>query len=229
MQDFDSFILPILGFEGDVLIPAIPILACDLGAEPSEDPPTGSSASTPRTRAYKRKAHIDPNPPKKAREIVEKPLGGLKITGPKSKTLALTPAPRTQKGIPILQSKRYIHHKSSLFYHSSLICGLPCRVPQDIPSSSPTRDIQLEGESLKVDKPLSPSARKTPLKTPNHPGLEGTHVPSNPTSNPTSPPTGDSQRDATRQSPRPDPSRHQDTPPISLSHLDSGHMVDNIR
>jgi hypothetical protein len=39
MQDSDSFFSPIPGFEGDVPIPAIPISACDPGAEPFEEPP----------------------------------------------------------------------------------------------------------------------------------------------------------------------------------------------
>jgi hypothetical protein len=102
MHDLDSFILPIPGFEGDVLISAIPISACDPGTEPFEEPLAGSSASTPRTRACKRKAPIDPNSPKKAKKIAEKPLGGIKITGPKSKAPVATPPSRTQKGIPIL-------------------------------------------------------------------------------------------------------------------------------
>jgi hypothetical protein len=41
-----------------------------------------------------------------------------------------------------------------------LICKLSCRVLQDIPSASCARAIQPKGESLKVDKPPSPSTGK---------------------------------------------------------------------
>jgi hypothetical protein len=102
MQDLDNFISPIPGFEGDVPIPAIPILARDPGVESFKDPPTGSNANTPRTRACKRKAPIDPNPPKKAKKIAGKPLGWIKITSPKQKAHVSTPPSGTRKGIPIL-------------------------------------------------------------------------------------------------------------------------------
>jgi hypothetical protein len=88
MQDLDSFVSPIPSFEDDVPIPAIPISASDPGAEPSEEAPTGSSASTLWTRASKQKVHINPNPLKQAKKIVGKPLGGIKITGPKPKAPA---------------------------------------------------------------------------------------------------------------------------------------------
>jgi hypothetical protein len=88
-------------------------------------------------------------------------------------------------------------------------------VPHNIPSASPTMDIQPENESLTVGKPPSPSTGKPPPKTPNPPGSEGTRVPTGVMSNPTSRPTGDSKQDAFYQSPRPDTARHQDASPIS--------------
>jgi hypothetical protein len=115
MQDLDCFISPIPGFEGDIPIPAILISASDPGTESSKDPSTGSSASASRTRACKRKVPIYPNPSKKAKKAAGKPLGEIKITAPKHKARTLTSPSGTQKGIPILQSKRYIHHKSFLF------------------------------------------------------------------------------------------------------------------
>jgi hypothetical protein len=117
MQDLDDFISPTPSFEGDVSIPAIPILACDPSTEPSEELLSGSSASTPRTQACKRKATINLNPPKNANEIAGEPLGGIKIIHPKSKAPASTPPSRTRKGIPILRSKRYVHHKSIFIAH----------------------------------------------------------------------------------------------------------------
>jgi hypothetical protein len=136
--------------------------------------------------------------------MARKPLGGIKITGPKPKALSLTPPSGTWKGIPILRSKRYLHHKF-FFYHSLLICRLPCRVPQDIPLSSLARDTQPEG------KPPSPSAEKTLPKTSNTLSSKGTDA----TSALTSKPAGDSRRHTTQQSPRPDPTMHQDASAIS--------------
>jgi hypothetical protein len=53
MQDLDSFISPIHGFECDIPIPAILISAYDPGAESSEDPSIGSSVSALRIQACK--------------------------------------------------------------------------------------------------------------------------------------------------------------------------------
>jgi hypothetical protein len=91
----DSFISPIPSFEGDAPIPVVPISARDPGAELTEEPPTGSSACTPRTQACKRKVPIDLNLPKKAKKVAGKPLGEIKITGPKSKAPTSTPPLRT--------------------------------------------------------------------------------------------------------------------------------------
>jgi hypothetical protein len=102
MQDLDNFILPIPGFEGDILIPSILILAHDPGAESSEDSSVRSSSSTSRTQACKQKAPIDPNPPKKAKKTAGRPSSGIKITGPKQKAPASTPPTGIQKGILIL-------------------------------------------------------------------------------------------------------------------------------
>jgi hypothetical protein len=106
MHDLDSFISPILGFEGDTPIPTIPISTCDPGVESSQDPSTGSGAGTSRTQASKRKAPIDSSYQKKA---PRKPLGGIKISDPKPKAPTLTPPSGTQKGILILRSKRYTY------------------------------------------------------------------------------------------------------------------------
>jgi hypothetical protein len=77
MQNLDSFISPISGFEGDILVPAIPILARDPGAESSEDPSARSNASALRTRAYKRKEPRASSHPKKAKKAPEILLGGI--------------------------------------------------------------------------------------------------------------------------------------------------------
>jgi hypothetical protein len=112
-----------------------------------------------------------------------------------------------QKGILII---------STFFHHSLLIHKLPCRVPQDIPLASPTKNISPESESPKVDKPPSPSTGKTIPETMNLLGSEDINVPVGASSNLASPPASDSSQDATHQHPRPDPAIHQDASPISL-------------
>jgi hypothetical protein len=120
MQDLDSFISPVPGFEGDFPIPAILISARDPGAESSEDPSARSSASTSRSRTYKKKAPIDPSPlPQKANKAIRKPLGGIKISGPKQKAPASTHPSRIRKGIPILRSKGILI-LNTFFYHLSV-------------------------------------------------------------------------------------------------------------
>jgi hypothetical protein len=72
MQDLDSFISPIPGFEGDILIPAIPILTHNPSIESFQDTPARSSAGNPKTREGNRRAPIDPSPQKKGQEILRK-------------------------------------------------------------------------------------------------------------------------------------------------------------
>jgi hypothetical protein len=104
---------------------------------------------------------------------------------------------------------------STFFYRLLLICKLPCRMLQDIPSASPTKNISSEHKSSKVGKPLSPSIGKIPARTLNPPGLEDINVPTGATSNPTSSPSTDLGCDTAHQSRRPDPAMHQDASPIS--------------
>jgi hypothetical protein len=82
MQDLDSFISPILGFEGDILILAIPILARPPGSEAIDDPSTGSSVSALKTQTNKQKATVNPTPQKKAKKHIGKSLSGIKINEP---------------------------------------------------------------------------------------------------------------------------------------------------
>jgi hypothetical protein len=97
MQDFDSFISPIPGFEGD-----IPISARDSSIESSKDPSSGPSASASWTRTCKQKASIDLSPSKKEKKIAGKPPVGIKITSTKQKAHASTPPSGIWKGILIL-------------------------------------------------------------------------------------------------------------------------------
>jgi hypothetical protein len=91
MQDLDSFISPIPGFEGDIQIPAIPASACDPGAESSQGPSIRSGAKSSWTQASKRKAPVDPSYQKKAKKAPGKPPGRIKISDSKPKAPALTP------------------------------------------------------------------------------------------------------------------------------------------
>jgi hypothetical protein len=210
MQDLDSLISPIPGFEG-----AIPISACDPGVESSEDPSTGSSASASRTRACKRKAPINPSPPpQKDKKAVGKPLGRIKISSPKQKAHASTPPSGFRKGSRSSDQKGILI-LNTFFSVCLLIYKLSRRVPQDIPLASPAKNLPPETESPKVDKPPSTSAGKTFLEMLNPLGPEGINVWTGAASNPTSPSAADSRRDATHQSPRPDPTECQEASPLS--------------
>jgi hypothetical protein len=105
----DSFTVPIPRFEGDILIPAIPVSTHDPGVESFQCPSTGSGASASQTRTSKRKAPIDPSYQEKAKKAIGKPLGGIKFSDPKPKAPASTPKSGTWKGIPVLRSKRYAY------------------------------------------------------------------------------------------------------------------------
>jgi hypothetical protein len=111
-----------------------------------------------------------------------------------------------RKGILIL---------STLFYCLLLIRKLSCRVPQDIPSATPAKNIPPESKSPKVDKPLSPSAEKTFLEMSNPADPEDIHLPTSAASNPTSPLIADSRCDTADPSPRPDSTVHREASPIS--------------
>jgi hypothetical protein len=115
MQDLDSFILPIPGSDNDIPIPAIPILpmilvSCllktlspDLVLAPQGLGPVSETCQLTRL------------PPKKAKKITRKPLGGISITGPKQKAPASTPPSGTQKGI-VGGHKMHILPPSDLYF-----------------------------------------------------------------------------------------------------------------
>jgi hypothetical protein len=83
-------------------------------------------------------------------------------------------------------------------------------VPQDIHSASHAKNLALESESPKVDKPSSPSAGKTFPEMSKPPGPEDTNASAGAASNLTSPSAADSGHDAADQSPRPDPTERQE-------------------
>jgi hypothetical protein len=60
MQALDNFISPVPGFDGDILILAIPVLARPLGDEPTSGPSAGANAL--KTWVGKRKATANPTP-----------------------------------------------------------------------------------------------------------------------------------------------------------------------
>jgi hypothetical protein len=175
MQDLNSFTLPILGFEGDVSIPIIPVSTRDPGVESSHGPSTGSDAITSRTRASKRKAPIDPRHQKKAKKGPGKPLGRIKISNPKPKAPTSTPIGDSE-GHPDPPIKKVRLSVVFSFIVCLLICKLPCRVPQDIHLASHTMNLLPESESPKVDKPLSPSTGKTSPEMSKPPGPKDTNA-----------------------------------------------------
>jgi hypothetical protein len=109
--NFPLFISPVPGFDDDILISAILVLARPLGDESTSDPCTEAGASALKTQATKRKASANPTPQKKSRKTTGKSAGRIKINEPAPKTLVLTPPLGPQWKIPIQHSKRYTHHK----------------------------------------------------------------------------------------------------------------------
>jgi hypothetical protein len=73
MQTLDNFISPVPGFDGDILILAIPVLARPPGDESTSDPSAGVGASALKTQAGKRNTTANPTPQKK----LGKPHGNL--------------------------------------------------------------------------------------------------------------------------------------------------------
>jgi hypothetical protein len=107
MQALDSFISPILGFKGDIMIPTILVLARSPGGEFINDPSTRASADASKTRASKKKATANPTPQKKTKKAPGKSLGRIKINEPMPKAPASAPLLGPRKGIPNHQSRRY--------------------------------------------------------------------------------------------------------------------------
>jgi hypothetical protein len=91
MRALDSFISPVPGFDDDILIPTILVLAQPLGDEPMSDPSTRASASTSKTRVGKWKVTTDLTPQKKARKTMGRSACRIKINEPSPKAPALTP------------------------------------------------------------------------------------------------------------------------------------------
>jgi hypothetical protein len=116
MQALDIFICPVPGFNDDIPILVILVLAQPPGDEPASDPSTRANASTSKTRSSKRKAAAKPTPQKKAKKATGRSSGGIKINEPAPKAPASTPPSGRQPKIPIRHLKRYTHHK----YVSSL-------------------------------------------------------------------------------------------------------------
>jgi hypothetical protein len=109
MQALDNFISPVPGFDGDIPISAVLVLAQPPAYEPMSDPSTGASAISLKTRVGKRKATANLTPRKEARKTTGRSAGGVEINEPTPKTSASTPS-GPQRKILIQRSKRYIHH-----------------------------------------------------------------------------------------------------------------------
>jgi hypothetical protein len=151
----------ILGFEGDILIPAIPISPRPPGGEAIDDPSAGSSVGTSKTQANKQKATTNPTPQKKAKKAIGKSSSGIKINEPVPKASASTPPSGPRKGILIHRSRRYSYLEDIFFITNYLGNHEPlCRVSQDINMVTSTKSLPVGSKSLKVDKPLSPQAEK---------------------------------------------------------------------
>jgi hypothetical protein len=96
MQALDRFISPIPIFNGDVPILIVPNLTWSPGDESISEPSTDASASTSKTRAGMQKVTTNLTCQKKAKNVVGRFAGGVKINEPTSKAPASTspPGPR---------------------------------------------------------------------------------------------------------------------------------------
>jgi hypothetical protein len=79
LQALDNFIAPIPGFEGEMPILAVPILARTPSAESVITTSKGPSARSLKTQAGKRKVASTLPPPKKIRKVIRKKVTGVKI------------------------------------------------------------------------------------------------------------------------------------------------------
>jgi hypothetical protein len=116
---FGQFHFTMSGFEGDILIPAIPVSAHPPGSKATVDPSAGSSASASKTWGTKQKATVNPTPQKKAKKATRKSSSRIKINEPVPKASALTPPLDPQKGILIHRARRYSYLE--YIYYLSLI------------------------------------------------------------------------------------------------------------
>jgi hypothetical protein len=76
-QALDNFIALILGFEGEMSIPTIPISAQTPSAKSVGASSKGPSAGSSKTRADKHKVASTPLPPQKIRKVVSKKVMGI--------------------------------------------------------------------------------------------------------------------------------------------------------
>jgi hypothetical protein len=102
----DSFISPIPGFEGDILIPTILVSTRFPSGESASDPSVGASARASKTRSGKHKATATLTPQKKA---MGKSTGRIKINErvPKASSVP-TPPSGSRNKIPICRSNMYV-------------------------------------------------------------------------------------------------------------------------
>jgi hypothetical protein len=77
MQALDKFISPVLGFNGDIPIPAIPVLARPPSNEPMSDNfvVASVSASFLKAQVGKQKVTANPTPQNKARKTKRRTVG----------------------------------------------------------------------------------------------------------------------------------------------------------
>jgi hypothetical protein len=116
MLALDNFISPIPVFNGDILIPAILVLAQLPSDEPVSDPSFRASASASKTWSSKWKAATNPTLQKKAKKATGRSSSGIIIDEPAPKAPTLTPPSGPRSKISIHHSKRCVHHE----YVSSL-------------------------------------------------------------------------------------------------------------
>jgi hypothetical protein len=226
MQALDSFISPIPGFDGDILIPIIPVSARPPGGEAIDDPAVGANVGASKTQAGKRKATANPTPQKKAKKATGKSSSGIKINEPVPKAPASTPPSGPRKGIPVHRLRRYTCLEYFFFIDYFVNCEPLCIVPQDMNPVSVEKSVPAGSEPPKVDKPQSPQAEKTTSEPPKPPSPKGVQGPINTEGASTSPTHVASSRDAASNSPRAIPTEFPEMSPPSRGPMDLGLPVD---
>jgi hypothetical protein len=101
MEALNNLISLVPGFNSDILIPAIPVLARTSSDEPTSDPSIKASANTLKAWVGKWKAAANLTPQKKVKKIMGRSAGGIKINEPAPQTPALTPPSGPRRKIPI--------------------------------------------------------------------------------------------------------------------------------
>jgi hypothetical protein len=92
MQVLDSFISPISGLDGDILILTVLVSAQPHSDEPTNDPSAKANVGASKTQASKWKATANLTTQKKAKKAMRRSSSRIKINEPTPKAPTLSPS-----------------------------------------------------------------------------------------------------------------------------------------